>query len=642
MCGFAGILNNRFPLTYSQMEEIRRKVSFRGPDSNAVKLYDSNLRPALQGHTAFFFNRLAIIDLDQRSDQPFEDQRYTFIFNGEIYNYQSLRKELQGLGWDFRTSSDTEVLFYALQEWGTAALPRLNGMFAFCLLDRQERTYLLARDRVGIKPLYYRCQANSLIFASELDSVLRLSDGPLPVDPAAINQFLWTQFIPSPFTIVRGAFKLPPGHYIRGSIDQLDGNDSITPRAFWDAYRETAMPASAGSVDPRISPDVSLEQVLVDSLSRQMVADVPLGLFLSSGVDSSLLAALVNKHFATSQAVNFFTVAFSEATASDESEDAQSFINGFDNPRLSSHRLIIDHDFIGDHLEKLYDFIDEPFGDPTTLLNWVISKKASEFVTVALSGDGADELFWGYTRYAQWSDPALNLRHGLRVRRPVARWISPFLPGSYRRAKASLELERDPVRRHFTLLLSPALAHLRATPIWDQPIWALQGIDNLAYREDLVACLDIKTYLADAMLHKVDRASMAASLEVRVPYLDNSVIDFALALPFSAKSGSQFRHKAILKKLLQRLAPQYDTNRPKKGFNFPLDRWLRHEWKDKVHSLVKKEELAALGLDEKRYLTLVNQYYSGDKKLCIAVWYLFNLLLWQQKYKNIPYLGPAL
>jgi asparagine synthase (glutamine-hydrolysing) len=637
MCGLAGILNNSFSVHRDQLAAISCKVAFRGPDNTGLRFYDEQLRPAAEGNNAIFFNRLAIIDLDARSDQPFEDERYTLQFNGEIYNYTELKKDLQEKGFTFHTTSDTEVLFHALHHWGTDALQRINGMFSFCHIDRTARTFLLARDRVGIKPLYYRQQDKTLIFASELDSVLRLSGNVPPLEPVAVHQFLWTQFIPTPYTIVKGVFKLAPGHYIAGSWDELEQGRPLSPAAYWDAYTY----AAAASATPPPDPS-SLEDILTDSLSRQMIADVPLGLFLSSGVDSSLLAALVNKHFRDSGEFNFFTVAFTESTVSDESRDALDFINGFNNPRLLSHTLTIDPSLIGQRLDTLYDYFDEPFGDQTSLLNWVISVKAKEFVTVALSGDGADELFWGYNRYAQWKSPQLLLPGGYTLNGGLAGLVKPLLPGDYWRSKAALELEPDSVRRHFSLFLSPALARLKEQPIWDQPIWALQGIDAIRDRDDLVALLDIKTYLADAMLHKVDRASMAASLEVRVPYLDNKMVDFALALPLSAKSNSAFRHKAILKQLLKKLAPHYAIDRPKKGFNFPLDNWLRLHWREKVLSLVDRDMLAALGLDEKIYLDMVSRYYAGEKKYCIPVWYLFNLALWYRKYKQLTPLQPML
>lgn len=643
MCGLAGVLNNEFPVEAGQLAGICRKVSFRGPDSSRQRLYDQALRPADQGNTAFFFNRLAIIDLDARSNQPFEDHRYTLVFNGEIYNYRSLRDELKALGFTFYTTSDTEVLFYALQRWGCDALRRVNGMFAFCWLDRVERRFILSRDRVGIKPLYYRQHEKSLIFSSELDSVLRLSPDQPDIEPAAIHQFLQTQFIPTPFSIIRGIFKLPPGHYLSGSWDQLEQAQPLRPQAYWDAYEQAAnspdaaQPASVLSGDP-----ADLERILVDTLSRQMVADVPLGLFLSSGVDSSLLTALVNKHFATTGDVNLFTVAFTEDTVSDESRDAGEFVEGFRNPHLHPHRLVIDPSVIGGHLDRLYDYFDEPFGDQTSLLNWVISIKAREFVTVALSGDGADELFWGYGRYGQWRDASLTLPGNRSVGRRTGTLLQNFLPPGYWRSSAALQLEKDPVKRHFNLFASPVMTQLEEKAVWQYPIWALSGIDRIRHRDDLVALLDVKTYLADAMLHKVDRASMAASLEVRVPYLDNTVIDYALSLPLSAKSDSLYRHKAILKRLLTRLAPHYPVDRPKKGFNFPLDNWLRNHWRDKTLQSIDRDTLTALGLDPKPYLDIVRRYYAGDKKNCIPVWYLLNLALWYRKYKGItPLQSPA-
>jgi asparagine synthase (glutamine-hydrolysing) len=661
MCGLAGILNASGNISREQVAAIAGKVAFRGPNSQGIRVYNKDMEPDQAGPTALFFNRLAIIDLDARSNQPFEDERYTLLFNGEIYNYQELKKELQNHGFIFKTSSDTEVLFYALQLWGEDALHRLNGMFAFCWLDREERAFLLGRDRVGIKPLYYRRQGSSLIFASELDSILRLSGDRPPIELAAIRQFLWTQFIPTPFTIVKGVFKLPPGHYLEGNFDQLQEQRPPEPRPFWDAYEQAAGAATAGatnasgatgsssasarpsSPDPATPPSdpTALEEILVDTLSRQMIADVPLGLFLSSGVDSSLLTALVARHFTGAGAVNLFTVAFTETTSSDESRDALEFVKGFNNKRLNSHTLVIDSGIIGQQLDRLYDYFDEPFGDQTSLLNWAISIKAKEFVTVALSGDGADELFWGYGRYGQWQNPSLQLPGNRSMGSPLASLLQPLLPKGYWRSSAALQLERDPVKRHFNLFLSPVLAQLQQQPIWEEPIWALNGVDTIRHRDDLVALLDVKTYLADAMLHKVDRASMAASLEVRVPYLDNKVIDYALALPLSAKSNNAFRSKAILKQLLQRLAPHYAIDRPKKGFNFPLDNWLRFQWRDKVTELVNKETLAALGLDEKIYGDIVRRYYEGDKRNCIPVWFLLNLALWYRKYQTITPLQPS-
>ncbi len=625
MCGLAGIISNGFPIHQEQMKEISARVCFRGPDNSGIRVYDEAFRPSEKGTTAIFFNRLAILDLDARSNQPFEDERYTLVFNGEIYNYQELKKRLQQEGCVFHTTSDTEVLFYALQRWGIGAVPKLDGMFAFFWLDRRERKFILARDRMGIKPLYYRQKGKTLIFSSELDSILRLSSDRTALNQAAVDMYLWMQFIPSPYSIVSDAFKLPPGHYIEGCIGR---GDTLQPRPFWDAYE-------AIQQSPLKSDPADAESVLVNSLSHQLVADVPLGLFLSSGVDSSLLAALVNKHFAKEQTFNFFTVAFTESTNSDESREALDYIRAFNNPRLVSRTLEIDPDFIGQHLDNLYNYIDEPFGDPTTILNWVISIKAKEHVTVALSGDGADELFWGYNRYRQWKEQVLPLPGGFGLKGNMARMAGSLMPFRDYGSLAALVTEPDPVKRHFNLFLTPSLTHLQRNPVWKQSIWAMQNNSLIRNREDLGAILDLKTYLADAMLYKVDRGSMAASLEVRVPYLDNVVVDYAINLDFMHKSNTHLRHKAVLKQLLQDLAPHYDIHKPKKGFNFPLDKWLRFVWKAKTLALVNKENIEELGLDSSIYYPLVKEYYKGRKSNAIATWYLLNLVLWNQKFKQI-------
>ena len=629
MCGFGGILKATGQIDQSMMHRIAMKVAFRGPDNCRLSVYDDKMQKAESGTNALFFNRLAILDLDHRSDQPFEDERYALIFNGEIYNYAELKKSLNAAGYQFRTTSDTEVLFYALQHWGEKAINRLNGMFAFCWIDKFQKQFIVARDRMGIKPLYYSTQGHRFIFASDLDSVIRLSDKPQRIDQEAVNMFLWMQFIPTPYTIMKDIFKLPPGHYIKGDLNEIESGSSVNVSTFWDAYSKEHQTEGSSATDQ------GLEQVLLRSLSRQLVADVPLGLFLSSGTDSSLLAAMVNKHFAREKDFHFFTISFSEDTISDESKVAGQYINGFKNPFLHHQKLNIDPVFIRNHLEDLYDFFDEPFGDHAALLNWVISRKAKEYVTVALSGDGADELFWGYKRYEQWQHPSILLFDKWRVPGSLGALIKPFLGNSFLGSKANLEMEPDAIKRHFTLFLHPALRHLIKDPIWRKPIWAMKGINNISCRRDLVAWLDLKTYLADAMLHKVDRASMAASLEVRVPYLDNEVVDYALSLPFRAKSNTEFSNKAIIKQLLKQLAPHYNIHRPKKGFNFPIDHWLRFKWRDLALSVLNKQSLQELGLDGKAYMKMTELYYGGESKYCIPVWYILNLVLWKRKFDKI-------
>lgn len=619
MCGFGGIINSKKALTTAQAANISSRVGFRGPDSCGIRILDQQLAPTDQGMHALFFNRLAIIDIDNRSNQPFEDDRYLLIYNGEIYNYTELKEELVKQNISFHTSSDTEVLFEALKLWGNEAIGKLNGMFAFFWLDKRTRTFLACRDRLGIKPLYYYREGNTFAFASELYSVLRLTSLPLNLSHEAVDSYLWMQFVPSPLSIIKGVSKLPPGHYILGAIDCED----FSIVSFFDAYK-------VAQHRDRCT-ESKLEDILKNSLARQLHADVPLGLFLSSGVDSSLLAAMVNKYFTNGKEVNFFTVKFSEATQSDESDDAKTFIEGFHNPYLRAHTIQVDASLLRNRLEKLYHYFDEPFADPASLLNWAIAEKARQNVTVAISGDGADELFWGYSRYQRWEK--FKTISSLPLAAPIARSLGRLMP-SHAAANLHFVFETDPIRRHFNFFLPSGMRSRISDSITKYDLWALKDVRSIRNRPDLPAILDIKTYLADAMLYKVDRASMATSLEVRVPYLDNEVLNYALALPLRAKSNATYKSKAPLKSLLTRLAPHYPIERRKKGFSFPLQSWLKHQWKDRVLNTVTKHRLLEAGLDPASYLSLVNGFYTSKNNYFTDVWYLFNLCLWLENIKQ--------
>jgi asparagine synthase (glutamine-hydrolysing) len=624
MCGFGGVISHKNTLRAADVAGIASKVSFRGPDSCGIRILDELLNVAESGNTALFFNRLAIVDLDSRSDQPFEDDENLLMFNGEIYNYHELKEQLQKGGATFHTTSDTEVFFYALKKWGKEALPRLNGMFAFFWLDKKRRSFITGRDRLGIKPLYYHYNNGAFYFSSEIHSIVRLLSQKPSISAKAVEMYLWMQFVPTPYSVFENIYKIPPGCVIEATLDKI--HSEPPPFAYWDAYKSVSSASE--------ETGNSLEAILQDSVKRQMQADVPLGLFLSSGVDSSLLASVVNKYFSQDQDVNFFTISFGEHTATDESRDAQAFIKGFNNPHLINHLLQVDPKYMQDHIGSLYDYYDEPFGDYASLLNWAISKKAREFVTVAISGDGADELFWGYNRYNKWRDlqklnaiPALSSTisktAGLFGQVPVAK-------------KIRKTFRHDPVERHFDLFLLPAFRdYFAGNAIMSNNLWALDNVELIEERNDLPSILDIKTYLSDAMLYKVDRSSMATSLEVRVPYLDNKVLDYALRTNLNKKSNSLFKNKAVLKSLLYKLAPHYNIKQPKKGFSFPLKKWLLENWRDQVNDVVTSDMLISMGLEPEYFLRVINSFFKNTDNSSVEVWYLFNLGLWKQHLDNM-------
>lgn len=623
MCGFAGVINSSWTLSANDLQEMACKVAFRGPDSTNAKVFNDYLEDADEGRTGVFFNRLAIIDLDKRSDQPFEKHECLLLFNGEIYNYKELKATLIALGTQFETSSDTEVLFYVLKVWGAEGVRKLNGMFSFFWMDKRAKTFMIARDRIGIKPLYYSHTGDSFVFSSELHSIIRLNGGKYELNEQAVNMYLWMQDVPTPYSIIKNVFKLPPGHFIQGTTDPGKPSPLYRPQCYWDAYEEAAK--STNDSDP-----INLEKILVGSLERQLNADVPLGLFLSSGVDSSLLAALVSKHF-PGRTFSFFTVAFAENTPMDESTEASDFIRGFKNDNLNWHSLAIDPEYIGEHLDELYRYYDEPFADYSSLMTWVVSRKARERVTVTISGDGADELFWGYPRYKRWQQIGAMQPPVITT---LMRRVVQGMPDSQLKYDSMYALEHDPVRRHFDMFLSKGLRFLIKDHISGKSIWAMHGTDVVKTLNGIPAILDLKTYLADAMLYKVDRSSMAASLEVRVPYLDNDVVQYALNLDFRHKSNKTFYNKAILKNLLLSLAPHFDVNRPKRGFTFPMEKWLKTHWHERVMASVTKSNLEDVGLRPAAFLKIITDFYSGKSRNFTDVWTVYSLLHWHQSFKK--------
>ncbi len=624
MCGFGGIISSKKTTSESGLRAIAGKVSFRGPDDTGVRIYNMDFEAqADQGQIGLFFNRLAIIDLDKRSNQPFENERYVLVFNGEIYNYRELRSDLVKENVLFETSSDTEVLFNLLIKYGTSSIGRLNGMFAFCFFDKKERRVILSRDRTGIKPVCYYNSDSTFAFGSEVDSIIRMIGQRPPVSQRSIDSFFSLQYIPTPDTIWENVFKLPPGSYIEECVDNLGGQKVLKPVAYFDPHQiATDNSGNAGAC---------LETLLANSLKMQLQADVPLGLFLSSGIDSSVLAALINKHFSQDQQFNFYTVAFDENVKykDDESKDAKAFLEGFRNTNFSHHILHVNPSVMGEVVSSMYNFIDEPFGDYAVMMNYVVSRKAREHVTVVLSGDGSDELFWGYTRYSQWT----NLRQKsdwIKPLQPMNRLVD-VMPNSRLKRKLAHRLSSDPLRQYMNMVAS---GHFTVDAfIKDKNYWWAQGIDALKARPDLPSLVDMKTYLPDCMFYKVDRSSMGASLEVRVPFLDNDVINYALRMGLREKSTPDFATKSPLKKMLRELAPHYKFDLPKRGFSFPLRDWLSNEWKEIVYSTTVREHLTTFGLKEE-FDYILKDYYKNNRDVSVEVWRMVNLALWYEAKKN--------
>jgi asparagine synthase (glutamine-hydrolysing) len=604
MCGFGGIIGSQ-KISLNQIKNIAKQVKFRGPDYTGVRVYSSNFEESHEvGVVGLFHNRLSIIDLEDRSNQPYEDNENILLFNGEIYNYIQLKNELKALGFCFNTKSDTEVLFTALKHWGVAAIQKLNGMFAFAFVDKKRKSVLLVRDRLGIKPLYYQISEKTICFASEVDSIIRMVGRMPTVDYYAMVQCSILQYVPGNKSIWADIYKVEPGTYLEIKIGD-GGNYKYSIKKYWDAYE----------VAKRNIGNTDLRSLITDVIGEQILADVPVGVSLSSGVDSSLLAALINIKY-EKNAIKYYTVGFSDAFENDESINAKKFLDTLGVADSSFFKLALNGTDVRNLWVDLYKFVDEPFGDQAILLNWAISKEASKHVKVMLSGDGADEIFGGYERYRTWT----QLNRFSNYTESIMRITTAIFnhKGMMMRSDPNLMV------RYFLMLDPGVNSANEIRNIFAEFIESLQ-IDELLKREDLPRLIDIKSYLPGAMLFKVDRASMAEGLEVRVPFLDNRIVETGLSsLSFSHNKPLKWR----LKNILTELAPHYDLTAPKKGLSLPLFRWMREQWRSLIYEIFQEADFESLGFDKKKSISILNSFFAGNDAVGYHLWMQANIMLW--------------
>jgi asparagine synthase (glutamine-hydrolysing) len=547
--------------------EMRDTLAHRGPD--AAGLWSSEDRRLCLGH-----RRLAILDLTPEANQPWRsaDDRYTIVFNGEIYNFRELKRQLEAAGAAFRTHSDTEVLVEAYRTWGEGCLPRLSGMFAFAIWDAHDRRLFCARDRAGEKPFYYGLIGTSFVFASELKAITRWPDFRREVDYRALADFLTLGFIPDPKSIWSGIAKLPPGHQL--TVEQPPGEAPRlrTPRRWWDF---------------RFRPDPSVADwrpAILETLERaageMTVADVPVGAFLSGGVDSSSVTAALSRG---GHDIRTFTIGFGNA-AYDERPWAQQVAALYGTTHIDR---VVDADDVGAVFDRLVWHFDEPFNDYSFIPTYYVCQAARREITVALSGDGGDEAFAGYRKYQRL---ALRRDWGWLLPRPAAAAAAALLPSEDRRRRtlhqysaSAREMLVDSMVLGFQeqALQSGALGELAAVLRDYRPTDVIRDLLNDAPPEDVglvdaMRYLDFKLTLAGDILVKVDRASMAVSLEVRPVYLHRDLLDLAARIP-SRRLADRRQAKRVLKSALEAWLPAPVLYRPKSGFAMPLGDWLRRE-----------------------------------------------------------------
>jgi asparagine synthase (glutamine-hydrolysing) len=562
MCGIVGIVSNNPQAQRAWLAIGRDAMTHRGPD-DAGEWWSGD------GRVGLAQRRLAIIDLSPAGHQPMHDASGTLsiVFNGEIYNFADLRKELNAKGHGFRSHSDTEVILAAYREWGTDCLSRFNGMFAFALFDARQQTVFIARDRAGEKPLFYH-QANGVLrFASELKALLADPSLTRRIDPEALDCYLAMGYVPGDRCMLQGFHKLPPAHALL--FDLQTGQAKI-----WRYWQLPELASAQGTLEESALLD-ELEALLEDAVRRQMVADVPVGVLLSGGVDSSLITAMAVR--ASSQ-VQTFTIGFPGHGMLDETEHARLIARHFG----TRHTELMAADATANLLPRLARQFDEPMVDSSMIPTFLVSQLVRQHCTVALGGDGGDELFGGYGHYSrlQWMQKNLGAIP-LSLRNGIALAAEKLLPVGIKGRNWLQGLGGD-LKKGLPLMASCFDATTRGCLLAAQSGWYAQAEDVLRSRVPLhpdllqrATRMDFPNYLAEDILVKVDRASMLNSLELRAPFLDYRVIEFAFGkVPSHLKATAQDK-KILLKRLTARvLPPEFDRQR-KQGFSIPLGEWLK-------------------------------------------------------------------
>ena len=614
MCGICGDVDLSQPPDVEGVRRAARAIAHRGPDAEGFFAEG----PAALGH-----RRLSILDLST-GDQPMTRDGVTIAFNGEAYDFAGLREELRGKGHPFTTRSDTEVVLRAYLEWGEEFAARVHGMFALALWDSRQRKLVLARDRLGKKPLYYFASEKRCVFGSELKALVAHGGVPRALDPQALVQYLACEYVPAPLSIYKAVRKLPAAH-----LAVLDARGFRLKR-YWELPRPLA--------DAPPHAEEELVSLLDRAVQKRLVADVPVGVFLSGGIDSTTIAALAARH---RKPLRTFSIGFTEESF-DESPWAE----------LAARRLGTEHSlqkFSGqdclDLLPAAVAQLDEPFADPSFLPTLLLSKFTRQHVKVALAGDGGDELFAGYDPFLAHRPAALFARVPRPLRRLLERAVA-LLPASSRNMSLDFRLKQflrgvdapAPLRHASWLaallpgeiasVLKPELRGLAETA-FSHVAEPSGGIDDALHYY-------LTHYLADDILVKADRASMAASLELRAPFLDTAVVEFAMRLPWRTKL-SWTKTKLILKRAVRGLLPEEILRRPKKGFGIPVAAWLRGPLRE-----VAEEALAADTVFERPALrALFDRHLSGRADLRKPLWTLLMFQLWHKQHAGAASLRSA-
>jgi len=618
MCGIAGIVNlNSLRIDIGIVRRMNDVMRHRGPDDDGV-MEDG---PVALGHV-----RLSIIDV-MGSKQPLsnEDETVWTTFNGEIYNYLELRQLLLSKGHIFRTKGDTEVLVHLYEEYGEEMVHHLQGMFAFAIWDKRKQLLMAVRDRIGIKPLYYCLKGDVFIFASEPKAFFQYPGLEVRPSVEGVWHYLTYRSVPAPGTLFEGIRKLRPGYML------IVTQKRCTEKCYWDIplTPESSKVSHKGQTAKDVSEQV--ESLLLKVVKSHLISDVPLGAFLSGGVDSSLIVAMMSK--LTNVPVRTYSVGFNNF-ASSELPYAKIVANQY---KTNHHELVVQEDRFADYLEKLTWIRDSPLSEPADIPLHLLSQMARNDVKVLLSGEGSDELFAGYPKYAcERFAPVVSL-----LPKQIAQWLGRVLPGRFRRLEVALRslCEKDPADRwaqwfspftkteKLALVVGSSLAQDFENPT-AQYVKRARGCSLL----DGILYTDCKIWLPDNLLDRGDRMTMGASIECRVPYLDHEVVEFAFTLPESVKVKN-FALKRQIKQVALRYLPECIVNRPKVGFSVPLAQWFRGKLRDMCYDRIRdNNSLVRRLLSGQEIEKILDSHCSRRKDNSLKIWALLGLAIWNDVF----------
>lgn len=636
MCAITGLFDTCKGSDQAILKSMTDSMYHRGPDGGKEEFFTINEVQVGLGH-----RRLSIIDLSEGGTQPMKFDKYWICFNGEIYNYQSIKDELTLLGHTFNSHSDTEMILHAYAAWGKSCIDKFRGMFAFVIIDTETSEVFCVRDRAGVKPFYYYYQDGLFLFASELKAFHEHPAFQKKIQLSSVELFMQFGNIPAPHTIFESTHKLKPGHTLSFNLADIQANKLLTQVAYWNVYDAYNQPKLDLSFEEAKS---QTERILQESCELRMVADVPVGVFLSGGFDSAAVTSLLQKDRA--QKLKTYTIAVPDIGLNEApyAKDVAKHLGTEHTEFECSHQEAIDL------IDDLPFYYDEPFGDSSAIPTGLVSKIARQHVTVALSADAGDEVFAGYNRYDYL------MRYGQKLNQ-----IPGFIRSSAAEVMNLISADSIPYFKNKYNFANryEKLKNLLKDPSPEQLMWSLskqfdeQSIDKLlvkrqplpilAYQSkelkadyfsplSYMMSIDYQTYLPDDILTKVDRATMRFSLEGREPFLDHKVIEWAAQLPdhYKYKDGVK---KHILKEIVYQYVPKELMDRPKMGFAIPYENWMMNDLRSRVEDFLSNERIRKQGIfDVTEVARLRDQFMNGKKEFGLKIWYLLMFQMWYEKW----------